>query len=68
MQQQNAMRERMQNMMTNDPLSFMRDLTEQNLAIWKEMQEGFVKATMPSAGTRARKSKRSKERTSQRKP
>ena len=43
--QQQLMREQMQNVMTGDPLALMRDLTEQNLTLWKDMQDGFFRAT-----------------------
>jgi polyhydroxyalkanoate synthesis repressor PhaR len=46
--QQDGMREQMQNMMTGDPLSIVRGMTEQNLSMWKEMQETFVRAAMGS--------------------
>ena len=39
--QQQRMQEQVHNVISGDPLSFMRELTEQNLTLWKEMQEGF---------------------------
>ena len=43
-EQQNALRQQMQSMMTADPLSFMREMTEKNMALWKDMQESFFRA------------------------
>ena len=43
-EQQEKWRGRMANVMTGDPLTIMRDVAEQNLAMWKEMQEGFLGA------------------------
>ena len=45
MEQQNALREQMQTMMTADPLSFMREMTEKNMTLWKDMQESFFRGT-----------------------
>jgi polyhydroxyalkanoate synthesis repressor PhaR len=41
-EQQEKWRGQMANVMTGDPLAIMRDVAEQNLAMWKEMQEGFL--------------------------
>ena len=41
-EQQEKWRGRMTNVMTGDPLAIMRDVAEQNLAMWREMQEGFM--------------------------
>lgn len=41
-EQQEKWRGRMASAMTSDPLAIMRDVAEQNLAMWKEMQEGFL--------------------------
>lgn len=43
-EQQNALRQQMQSMMTADPLSFMREMTEKNMALWKDMQDSFFRA------------------------
>ena len=43
-EQQTALREQMQTMMTADPLSLMREMTEKNMAIWKDMQESFFRS------------------------
>ena len=41
-EQQNSMREQMQSVVTADPMSFMRDMAEKNLSMWKEMQDNFL--------------------------
>ena len=41
--QQGSIREQMQSMMTTDPMSLMRDMTEKNMSMWKEMQESFFR-------------------------
>jgi polyhydroxyalkanoate synthesis repressor PhaR len=41
-EQQEKWRGQMANVMAGDPLAIMRDVAEQNLAMWKEMQEGFL--------------------------
>jgi polyhydroxyalkanoate synthesis repressor PhaR len=43
-EQQHRLRDRMQNVMVNDPFTLMRDITERNLALWKEMQDNFFRA------------------------
>lgn len=48
-EQQESMREQMQNVMTGDAVSFMRGITEQNLTLWKDMQENFIRAAQPPA-------------------
>jgi polyhydroxyalkanoate synthesis repressor PhaR len=50
--QQEVMREQMQNVMTGDPLALMRDITEQNLSLWKEMQEGFFRTSGRQPGSK----------------
>lgn len=55
-EQQEKWRGQMASVMTGDPLAIMRDVAEQNLAMWKEMQEGFL-----GASTGARKSKRDRD-------
>ena len=47
-EQQERWRGRMANVMAGDPLAIMRDVAEQNLAMWKEMQEGFLGTTSDS--------------------
>jgi polyhydroxyalkanoate synthesis repressor PhaR len=48
-EQQEALGSQVQNMMVKDPLNYMRDITEKNMAMWREVQDGFFKAAMPSA-------------------
>ncbi len=43
--------------LVGDPLAIMRDVAERNLAMWKEMQEGFFGTAMPGGVTSARKGK-----------
>ncbi|MFZ0257810.1 MAG: polyhydroxyalkanoate synthesis repressor PhaR [Gammaproteobacteria bacterium] len=45
--QQHALRQQMQNVVSGDPISFMRELTEQNVSLWKEIQEGFFRTKRP---------------------
>ena len=47
-EQQEAMRTQMQNMIVNDPLSYVRNLTEKNMSMWRDIQEGFFRAAMPA--------------------
>ena len=60
-EQQSKWRDQAANVMVADPLSMMRDVTEQNLAMWKEMQEGFFGTAMPDKERGARKGKRRPE-------
>lgn len=46
-EQQDALGTQMKNMMVSDPLNYMRDLTEKNMAIWRDIQEGFLRAAIP---------------------
>ena len=39
--------DQMKTMMGSDPLSMMREITERNLSIWQEMQEGIIRAAAP---------------------
>jgi len=43
--QQQQLREQMQDVMPSDPLTLMRDVTEKNLNLWKEMQDSFFGGT-----------------------
>ncbi|RKZ38063.1 MAG: polyhydroxyalkanoate synthesis repressor PhaR [Gammaproteobacteria bacterium] len=43
--QQQQLREQVQNVMPNDPISLMQDVTEKNLNLWKEMQDSFFRGT-----------------------
>ena len=50
-EQQARVQDQMKTMMGSDPLSMMREITERNLSIWQEMQEGLVRAaTTPPSG------------------
>ena len=50
-EQQERMQDQMKTMMGSDPLSMMREITERNLSIWQEMQEGIIRAaTTPPPG------------------
>jgi len=57
-EQQDKWRDSVANVMVGDPLSIMRDVAEQNLAMWKDMQESFLSGTMPGSGSGSRKGKR----------
>ena len=43
-EQQARMQEQMKTMMGNDSLKMMREIADRNLLLWKEMQDGFVRA------------------------
>ena len=50
-EQQARVHDQMKTMMGGDPLSMMREITERNLSIWQEMQEGLIRAaTTPPSG------------------
>lgn len=50
--QQAKIQEQMKTMIANDPLSIMREITDRNLSLWQEMQEGLIRAAMnPSRGS-----------------
>jgi len=51
-EQQHQLREQMENVM--DPFSFMREMTERNLALWKEMQESFFQGSPPGRASERR--------------
>lgn len=55
-EQQDHWRNSVANVSMADPLAIMRDVAERNLAMWKEMQDGFLGGAMP--GGAARKGKR----------
>lgn len=60
--QQSGLRDRMQDAVLGNPITFVRDLTEQNLNLWREMQEGFFRAAVPkSPEPRPEKSKGNKK-------
>lgn len=52
-EQQSGIRQQMDSVLRGDPLTLMRDITEQNMALWRDMQESFLK---PTAATKKRKS------------
>ena len=58
-EQQARVQDQMKTMLGSDPLSMMREITERNLSIWQEMQEGLVRAatTSPPAGSGAARRK-----------
>ena len=55
-EQQTQIQDRMQTMMGNDPLSVMREMTERNLSIWQEMQDGFIRAATTAPPDRSNRS------------
>lgn len=55
--QQKQLQEQLQTAVSTNPLNAMKDLTEQNLEMWKTMQENFFKTAMGSPFT----SKKDKE-------
>ena len=56
-EQQDKWRGSMSNVMVGDPLSIMRDVAEQNLSMWKEMQESFLSGATPGGLSANRKPK-----------
>ena len=58
-EQQARVQDQMKTVMGSDPLSMMREITEQNLSVWQEMQEGLIRAatTRPPAGSGAARRK-----------
>lgn len=51
--QQALYKERMQDAMSGNPMSAMADLTQRNLEIWKEMQDGFFKSAGMGPGRKS---------------
>ena len=53
-EQQARVQDQMKTMIGSDPLSMMREITERNLSIWQEMQEGLLRAAPggPNASSR----------------
>ena len=45
LEQQARVQDQVKTVMGSDPLSMMREITERNLSIWQEMQEGLLRAT-----------------------
>jgi polyhydroxyalkanoate synthesis repressor PhaR len=44
-EQQGGIRQQMSSVMRGDPLTLMRDITEQNMTLWRDMQENFLNVT-----------------------
>ena len=42
-EQQSSLRQQMGSVLRGDPMSLMRDITESNMNMWKEMQDSFFK-------------------------
>ena len=42
--QQAQLRQQMDSVMRGDPMTLMRDITESNMAMWREMQDAFFKS------------------------
>ena len=47
-EQQARVQDQMKTMMGSDPLAMMREITERNLSIWQEMQDGLIRAATTS--------------------
>ena len=62
-EQQDKWRGSMASVMAGDPLVIMRDVAEQNLALWKEMQESFLGGAMSGGVSSVRKRKRGSEKS-----
>jgi len=62
-EQQTKWRDQMTSVMGGDALGVMREITEKNLAMWQEMQEGFLRAALPGSGG-AKKGKRRSDKGS----
>ena len=60
LEQQARVQDQVKTVMGSDPLSMMREITERNLSIWQEMQEGLLRAATPppSGGSGASRGKR----------
>lgn len=63
--QQNALRQQMQSVVSGDPIAFMRELTEQNVSLWKEIQEGFFRTKRSVRRTNSGERAKSAEQTSE---
>ena len=48
LEQQARVQDQVQTVIGADPLSLRREITERNLSIWKEMQDGLLRAAAPS--------------------
>lgn len=62
-EQQGKWRGSMGNVMVGDPMAVMRDVAEQNLTMWKEMQESFLSSAMAGGVSATRKSKRDPDKS-----
>ena len=60
LEQQARVQDQVKTVMGSDPLSMMREITERNLSIWQEMQEGLLRAAAapPSGESGAARRKR----------
>lgn len=57
-EQQTRVQDQVKTVMGSDPLSLMREITERNLSIWQEMQEGLLRAATPPRSGRSGESGR----------
>ena len=57
-EQQDKWRGGMTNVLVGDPLVIMREVAEQNLAMWTEMQENFLGGGLSGGASSTRKGKR----------
>ena len=58
LEQQARVQDQVKTVMGSDPLSMMREITERNLSIWQEMQEGLLRAATPPPSGRSGVSRR----------
>ena len=58
LEQQARVQDQVKTVMGSDPLSMMREITERNLSIWQEMQEGLLRAATPPPSGRSGASRR----------
>ena len=62
-EQQDKWRGGLTNVMVGDPLTIMRDVAEQNLTMWQEMQESFLSGAMPGGLSGSRKRKKDPDKS-----
>ena len=62
-EQQDKWRGGLTNVMAGDPLTIMRDVAEQNLTMWQEMQESFLSGAMPGGLSGSRKRKKDPDKS-----
>jgi polyhydroxyalkanoate synthesis repressor PhaR len=48
-EQQHAFRDQLRVVVGQTPMSMLMELAERNFALWREMQEGFLRAVLPAA-------------------